>query len=166
MNKYLLIGLVAILIIGAGGWYFNQSKPSTDAVQTIQQNTNASASTQKIVAYHYIAVRDSALPNSSLIGYQTKEETIPATLQVADASLKLLFKTYLPALTSHYLGVSITSGVATVSFKAGAHAYLDQAVAGVSAEYVNSIQKTLMQFPTVTKVQFEIDGTLVTNWDA
>jgi len=43
MNKYLIIGIVAILIIGGGWWYLNQSSaPGTSDTteQTTQQNTN------------------------------------------------------------------------------------------------------------------------------
>lgn len=125
---------------------------------------SAPSQTQKITAYHYVSILEGG--NVVSEGYETKEETVPTTPQVADASLKLLFATYLSAFKSEYINVTITQGVATASFKAGAHAYLDQAAAGVSDEYVKSIQKTLMQFPTVTKVQFMIDGKVVTDWDA
>ncbi len=50
MNKYLLIGVVAILVVAGGWWYFNQSSvPATSETaqlptdQTTQQNTNTGA---------------------------------------------------------------------------------------------------------------------------
>lgn len=73
---------------------------------------------------------------------------------------------YLPNIRSEYIGISIQDGVATVNFRSGASAYLDQAPPGISAKYTNSIKKTLLQFSTITSVQFAIDGQVITNWDA
>ncbi|MDO8590994.1 MAG: GerMN domain-containing protein [bacterium] len=111
-----------------------------------------------VTLYHYTGTSGNE--------YQSVVRSVSPTPQITDAALKLLFQVYLPTLTSEYTGVSLVNGAATVNFKQGAHAYLDQAPAGISAEYTNSIRQTLLQFNTIKKVYFSIDGQVITEWDA
>ena len=186
MNKIIIAVLSIIIIAGAAGagyWYLTkhsngaamsgtspvalagtpvQAGPPTLAEKDRPAQTVATSGppilpaqkTQQITLYHFSADT-----------YQSTQKTIVSVPQIADATLKELFNAYLNALQSAYVGVSIKDGVATVNFNSDARKYL-QAAPGVSSEYTNSITKTLLQFNTITKVQFSITGTVITDWDA
>jgi spore germination protein GerM len=68
-------------------------------------------------------------------------------------------------LGNYYLGVSITNGTAVVNFKPEAMRYLNSP-ACIQGLVKTTIEKTLKQFPTVKKVEYAIDGEVVTEWDA
>ena len=113
--------------------------------------------------------------------------TIPKTLQVADASLRELFKgpnerersqgminNFLPAkgaptgtktIGEYYKGVKIENGTAIVDFQSGALYYLNSA-ACMQESVKAPIEKTLKQFPTIKKVEYSIEGKVFTEWDA
>lgn len=98
--------------------------------------------------------------------YQSTTFSLSKQSQIGDTTLKQLFKVYLPEIASEYNSVTISNRIATVDFNVGARKYLDQATAGISSKYTNSIRKTLLQFDTIDKVQFSIDGKVITDWDA
>jgi hypothetical protein len=113
---------------------------------------------------------------------------IAATPRVADAALRLLFQGVTVAenqaglsssfagltdpegqpiepLAAFYQGVVIRNGVATVKFTSPALRYLNGA-ACLQATVKGPIEDTLLQFPTVQRVQYSIDGKIFDQWDA
>ncbi len=91
--------------------------------------------------------------------------TIPKTLAVADASLRFLFSEDLTELEPFYNGVTIKDKVARIDFKSGALQYLDSP-ACMQATFKGPIEKTLLQYPTINRVEYSIDGKVKTDWDA
>ena len=106
---------------------------------------------------------------------------IPKTSAVADAALRELFggvtereraqgltssfDVFERTLLSSYKGISIAYGVATVKFDAAAMAYLNGA-ACMQMSVKAPMERTLLQFPSIKKVQYSVDGEIVTEWDA
>ena len=114
---------------------------------------------------------------------------IPKAAAVADAALRELFKgvthqeetmgmtdsfkskpqywevdTTLD-LIDYYQGVAIKEGIATVQFAGGAMAYLNNA-ACIQQSVKGPIEDTLLHFPSVSSVQYSVDGEIITGWDA
>lgn len=90
---------------------------------------------------------------------------VPKTTGVADASMRILLEENLPEIKQYYNGVTIKDGVATVDFDKPALSRLNSA-ACMQAMAKTPIEKTLKQFPTIKRVEYSIDGRLVTEWDA
>ena len=102
---------------------------------------------------------------------------IPATKQIADAALKLLFAgptdeerakglQSLAPLGDYYLGVSIKNGKAIVNFRSGAEKYLY--VSGGLCEQARTLKpiaETLKQFSSVKSVDYAINGKIIEDWD-
>ena len=149
-------GVVGHVYAAAGEYraryLLNRSEIASVQVKLISGNET------NVTLYHYTG--------ASGAEYQSVIRPVPSGSLMADATLLLLLKTYLPKLAPEYIIVSLITDSAVVNFKQGAHAYLDQAPAGVSAEYTNSIRQTLLQFDTIKKVHFSIDGQIITDWDA
>lgn len=108
--------------------------------------------------YHYV---DESL-TESMFAHQASNWSIN---ERADHLLRDLFVVYLPNLKSEYLDVKIVNGVATVNFRPGAKVYLNASSPGISAEYTNSIRKTLSGLG-IEQVQFAIEGEIIKDWDA
>ena len=69
-------------------------------------------------------------------------------------------------LMSYFRGARKEGNVIIVSFSDGAMAYLSASV-GFQLRVKNSIEGTLMiHFPKVVKIEYEIDGKIVHDWDA
>ncbi|HEY8561001.1 MAG TPA: GerMN domain-containing protein [Pyrinomonadaceae bacterium] len=68
-------------------------------------------------------------------------------------------------LAAYFLGVSIKKGTAIVNFRAEAECYL-QSAAFQMARVMNPIDATLKQFPSVKRVEYALDGKIITEWDA
>lgn len=69
-------------------------------------------------------------------------------------------------LSAYLIGVSVSKkGVATVNFKPEAECYLQSAISMMN-RVMNPIEKTLMQFKTIKKVQYALNGKVITEWDA
>lgn len=157
MNQKAIVAiLVLVIIAGSGYWYLTRENPNT---ATTQSQPAPVQQMRQVTLYHYVGGEGAA-------EYQMMQKGITSVPQIADATLKELFATYLPKIRLEYIGVSIQNGVATINFRSGASVYLNQAPAGISAEYTNSMRKTLLQFATITRVQFAIDGSIITDWDA
>ena len=113
---------------------------------------------------------------------------IPKTSAVADATLRLLLQGVTPeigeaqglvssfdnktgyfgenieSLLSYYHGITIVNGVATLKFSGEAMAYLNNTACTQEA-VKGSIGDTLLQFPSIKKIQYSIDGKVITDWD-
>jgi spore germination protein GerM len=122
------------------------------------------------------------------------ERDVKKTKSVADAALRELLKgvgekeksmglisTYEPkdivtgrdecqtdkmkGLGAYLIGVTIRKGVAIVNFKPEAECYLQTAI--TAGEYVTKpIEATLKQFKSIKKVEYAINGKVITDWDA
>jgi len=68
-------------------------------------------------------------------------------------------------LTTYYLGARVESGVATVYFRSGVEQYL-YAPPGMQSAYMRPIIRSLQNIPGLTKIQWAIDGRVVTDFDA
>lgn len=113
-----------------------------------------------------IYITDPALsPSKDCWATQPMVITVPRTKAVADAGLRYLFKHYKPALSSYYQWVTITNGVASIKFSGAALKYLNSP-ACEQMSYKWPIEDTLTQYPTVTSVQYIIDGEVFDAWDA
>lgn len=118
-----------------------------------------------------------AYPDDCGAGVFVKRK-IPATRQVADAALKMLFKGPTveekangmagnAPLGDYYLGVKIKKGEAIVNFRRGAEKYLHVSGAICEQEMVlTPIVKTLKQFSPIKSVDYAIEGRIITEWDA
>ncbi len=93
----------------------------------------------------------------------TKE--IPYTVAVADASLRTLFEEDMPELADDYLGVIVSGGVARINFKEEALSSLN-GPACLQFATKAPIEKTLLQFDSVEKIEYEINGETFDEWDA
>jgi spore germination protein GerM len=122
------------------------------------------------------------------------ERRVKKTKKIADAALRELFKgetdaerreglaTYytvesvvsgneecahnlLKPLGAYFIGVSIKKGVATVNFRPEAGCYLQTAYT-MANMVMNPIDATLKQFESIKKVQYALDGKVITEWDA
>lgn len=71
----------------------------------------------------------------------------------------------LSALGPLLIGVTVDGDTATVNFKKEALAILNSAAARQMMAKA-PIEKTLLQFPEIKKVQYAIDGEVFTEWDA
>ena len=69
-------------------------------------------------------------------------------------------------LGSYYRGARINGAVFTICFSSDAMRYLNNA-AGIQQSVKGAIEGTIMKnFPDVKKIEYEIDGKVVTDWDA
>jgi len=71
----------------------------------------------------------------------------------------------LRSLADDLIDVKVEGDTATVNFKQSALEILNSAAAR-QMMVKTPIEKTLLQFPEVKKVQYAIDGTVFTEWDA
>lgn len=67
-------------------------------------------------------------------------------------------------ITPFYKGVSIQAGVATVDFAEGARSYINSAPS-LQASYLDPIKNALSKISGVAKVQWSIDGNIITGFD-
>lgn len=118
-------------------------------------STNSTAGEISVILYHFDGQN-----------YVNQTKRLSTGNNKENATLELLFDLYLPKISNYYRGIDIKNEVATVNFTPEAREYLGLAVSGISAEYTNSIKKTLLQFDTIKKVQYSIDGKIITDWDA
>lgn len=95
----------------------------------------------------------------------TVTRVVPKTAGIADASLKALLAETSPVLSGYYNGVTIKNKVATVDFDGPALSKLN-AAACAQTMAKTPIEKTLLQYPTITKVEYSIDGVKFDEWDA
>lgn len=101
--------------------------------------------------------------------------SIPKTVAVADAALRELFKgpttaeksrgLEMSAKLADYNSIIVRNGVATVDFKQSALVYLNGA-ACMQESVKGPIEQTLKQFPSIKSVNYSINGTVFTEWDA
>lgn len=68
-------------------------------------------------------------------------------------------------LGSSFLGATSQGGVVTLNFSKSALQYLNSAP-GIQSAFLNPIKQVLLQIHGVEKVQYAIDGQIITNWDA
>ncbi|HVW67255.1 MAG TPA: GerMN domain-containing protein [Candidatus Peribacteraceae bacterium] len=109
----------------------------------------------------------------------TVKRCIPKTTKVADAALRALFagptadeqkrgalgSADLQALGPLYIGVTVQNGTAVVNFHKDALKILNSAAAR-QMMVKSPIAETLKQFPTVTSIDYAIDGVIFNEWDA
>lgn len=68
-------------------------------------------------------------------------------------------------LGTYLIGVSIKKGTAIVNFKPEAECYL-QSAAFMMSRVMNPIDATLKQFKSIKKVEYALNGKIITDWDA
>lgn len=68
-------------------------------------------------------------------------------------------------LGAYLIGITIKKGVATVNFRPEAECYLQSAISQMN-RVMDPIEKTLLQFKTIKKVQYALNGKVITEWDA
>lgn len=147
-SKTSIIAVIVLLIVTI---YYLKNTNTTE---------NSDLRSNRVLIYHYV------IGNDDSYSYQSDQFIISDPTNIEGETLMLLFEEFLPKLKSEYLGISIEGGVATVMFKGGASKYISEATPGVSSKYTNSINKTLLQFNSIKKVQYSIDGKVITDWDA
>jgi len=69
------------------------------------------------------------------------------------------------ALIDYFSGVTIQNGTAIVAFDGGALEYLNAAACAQIA-VKSPIERTLLEFPDVHRIVYEIDGAIFDEWDA
>lgn len=68
-------------------------------------------------------------------------------------------------LAAYFIGIRIKKGIAIVNFRPEAGCYLDTAI--TAADFVmKPIEETLKQFPSIKRVEYAINGKVITDWDA
>jgi spore germination protein GerM len=132
--------------------------------------------TQDITLVFY---SQSDLQNAVMDSPVVVTRTLPASDDAMDSALRLLFagptqeeqgrgaysSLDLEALASSYIDVRVEGGVAIVNFRPAALQILNSAAARQFMAK-EPIQRTLLQFPGITDVQYAIDGELFDEWDA
>jgi spore germination protein GerM len=68
-------------------------------------------------------------------------------------------------LRTYLIGVTIRRGVAIVNFRPEAECYL-QSAAFAMARVMNPIDATLKQFKTIKRIEYALNGKIITEWDA
>ena len=68
-------------------------------------------------------------------------------------------------LIDYFNGVTFQNGAATLAFDGGALEYLN-AAACAQAAVKSPLERTLLEFPGVQRVEYEIDGEIFDEWDA
>src|SRR5215213_1915468 len=68
-------------------------------------------------------------------------------------------------LGAYFLGVSIKKGTAIVNFRPEAECYLQSAITMMNF-VMDPIDATLKQFKSIKKVEYALDGKVITEWDA
>jgi hypothetical protein len=68
-------------------------------------------------------------------------------------------------LLDYFTGVTIQNGTATLAFDGGALEYLNNAACAQIA-VKSPMERTLLEFPDVERIEYEIDGQIFTEWDA
>jgi spore germination protein GerM len=172
--------VVILVVVGiAGMWYYSQVD------RNVNGNGNETPQTLS-VQVHFIDTRNPASQTDCGVT-RAVNRTIPYTLATADASLRQLFSgpteaeraeglisTFEPSANSqpataplgdYYLGVTIEDGVAVVNFSETALGYLNSP-ACMQASVKAPISDTLRQFPSVSSVEYAINGEIFTEWDA
>lgn len=69
------------------------------------------------------------------------------------------------SLIDYFSGVSIQNGTATLAFDGGALEYLNNAACAQIA-VKSPMERTLLEFPDVHRIEYEIDGQVFDEWDA
>jgi hypothetical protein len=69
-------------------------------------------------------------------------------------------------LGSYFRGVERTGSAVTISFSSGAMRYLNSTVT-IQQCTKGAVERTLLQhFPKIETIEYRIDGTIVSDWDA
>ncbi len=68
-------------------------------------------------------------------------------------------------LGAYLIGVSIRRGTAIVNFRPEAECYLQSAITMMNF-VMEPIDATLKQFPSIKKIEYALDGKVITEWDA
>lgn len=68
-------------------------------------------------------------------------------------------------LVDYFSGVTIQNGTAILAFDGGALEYLNNAACAQIA-VKSPMERTLLEFPDVQRIEYEIDGEIFTEWDA
>ncbi|MDP3645832.1 MAG: GerMN domain-containing protein [bacterium] len=182
MNKYLLIGTVAILVIAGGWWYFGRvsAEPSVVTRQDTnvqpqpttnnQQNQTPQNPTPKTVTFkvYFGKENDPSDPTDTLCAHAVAR-TVPYTSGVAHAALVELFKG--PTVSEKQQGyyscffhtdiviksLKIENGIATTNFS---KEYTEGCGGASSCSQAarNAVKNTLTQFPSIKSVQILIEG--------
>ena len=96
--------------------------------------------------------------------------TIPKTTGVAKATLEELFKGPTPAEAKEYSGfgppetngilksVNVKNGAAYVNFTKAVYEQMGNATSSCGGGFFSMVEATLMQFPTIKKVYYAIEG--------
>jgi hypothetical protein len=163
--KYSVILLIAIVLAGGLFYLVSLGNISRETPENVSRETNGTRETDPKTLEIKVFRQDTTKINEDCGAVVARTRTIPHTLAVADASLRILFDEYQRELKPHYLGVKIENGVAIVNFKREALQYLN-GPACLQTSFKAPIAATLQQFPTIQQVEYAIDGQLFTEWDA
>ncbi len=112
-----------------------------------------------------IFVHDLEQINNDCRATYALKRNVPKTAAIADASLKAIFEEDSNGLLPLYNSVVIKNKVAIVDFDSGALQYLN-GPACMQGSVKGPIEATLLQYPTIEKVEYSIDGKIWTEWDA
>jgi hypothetical protein len=137
--KNIIVTLLVLAVLGAAFFVYKQARyePSPEP---------ADEETMSLTLY----VQDKAAAQTSDCGVTVKiARTVPKTIAVADASLKILFKDEL-ARYGTYQSVSIENGVAKVMLASETM----QALSSCEAVHLTSVlEDTLTQYPSIRSVE-------------
>src|SRR3989344_4959402 len=100
-----------------------------------------------------------------VVFYETQSETGAQEDNVIGSALLVELQALDSPLTMYYLGARIENGVATVYFRSGVEQYL-YAPPGMQSAYMRPIIRSLQNISGLTKIQWAIDGRVVTDFDA
>ncbi len=99
----------------------------------------------------------------------------PSGMDLPTAAIRRVLKGVMPSkrlhrpgtgpLVEYFRGVRVEGGAAVLMFDEGALEYLNNAACAQMAVKAPMV-RTLMQFPGVSSVEYEIDGAIFRDWDA
>ena len=139
--------------------------PNANMVAVVRRE-RAQTSAQRTVGIFVTAVDENSLDCGDVkqiaVPVEGDEGDIPFAARAAIARVN----DYEGArLLEHYLGMAIEGGTATLRFGGGAMRHLNSAACMQQATKV-PIERTLLQFDDIERVEYEVDGLVITEWDA
>jgi hypothetical protein len=155
----LVVGLVWLL-----GCRADAARDTADARAAVTQLTIFLSDEQGIIDGDCAAVLPEArtlpaLPPDELPGAAVRE-----VLRDVTPSSGLHSPGTLP-LVDYFNGVTIQNGTAILAFDGGALEYLNAAACAQIA-VKSPMERTLLEFPDVHRIEYEIDGQIFDEWDA
>ncbi|NNG14930.1 MAG: GerMN domain-containing protein [Gemmatimonadales bacterium] len=161
------VRILAVLCLGPGGLLGCRADAARDTAgggPAVIELTIFLSDEQGIIDGDCAAVASEVRTIPALPADQLPEAAIREVLRDVIPSSGLHSTGTLPLL-DYFNGVSIQNGTAILRFDGGALEYLNNAACAQIA-VKSPMERTLLEFPDVQRIEYEIDGQIFDEWDA